>query len=556
MNIRNYNIYFNTHTISGIIASALLFVIFFAGSLSFFKKEISAWQNNTSYYQKEVQYGQYDKLLDSISQGYNLQGRNIIFYLQQGGLKSYVDISASQDSILNKQNLAQLKQSGAETKKGRGRRGGNSDSKYFSYDLVANKTGDYSSNYDMGEFLYRLHFLAQMNEIPIRIGFAPFGYFVAGVVSFLFLFALITGLLLHWDKIVSNFFLFRPFNKWKTVWTDMHTALGVIGFPYQFLFAVTGLILIINSVLIAPFSTVLYKGDTEKMYEELGYSTSFDLPYSYSKLDSDFKLQNYLQTVKDKWPDSHLKRIYINNYADQNMHVIIETEPNYQKSFAGSGIMAIQIATGKILMEKSPTENPTYIDHVNSLIYRLHFGDFAGYPLKAIYFIMGIMGCLVIISGILIWLVARDKNNVIPRKRKFNFWTANVFLAICLSMFPVTAITFIAIKMAPEVNQTFIYKTFFNLWWIFSLYYIIRKNLNRTNRETILLGSIAALMIPLINGLKTGTWFFSNFSQGNIDIFVVDFLWLCLGIVGLIVLAKLKKFTHPSSCPPDSSKQL
>ena len=49
MNIRRYNIYFHTHTISGIIICALLYVIFFAGSFTFFREEISAWQKNFSY---------------------------------------------------------------------------------------------------------------------------------------------------------------------------------------------------------------------------------------------------------------------------------------------------------------------------------------------------------------------------------------------------------------------------------------------------------------------------------------------------------------------------
>ncbi|WP_225555193.1 hypothetical protein, partial [Sphingobacterium bovistauri] len=47
------------------------------------------------------------------------------------------------------------------------------DGKYIYHDFMYNKSGDYASNYDMGEFLYRLHFLAQLNEIPIRIGIAP-----------------------------------------------------------------------------------------------------------------------------------------------------------------------------------------------------------------------------------------------------------------------------------------------------------------------------------------------------------------------------------------------
>jgi len=544
MNIRNYNIYFNTHTISGIIICALLYVIFFGGSFSFFKKEISAWQSNTSYVNQTAYPLKYDSFLDSISEGYNLQGRDIIFYLQQKGLKGYINFSASQDSILNKANMEALQKNSGDNKKGRGRRGGASDAKYFNHDFVSNKSGDYSTNYDMGEFLYRLHFLAQLNEVPIRVGIAPFGYLVAGITSFLFLFALITGLLLHWDKIVSNFFMFRPFNKWKTVWTDMHTALGVIGFPYQFIFAVTGCVLIINSVMITPFAKALYDGKTEEVYNDLGNTHDYPLSYSYKPLDKVFQLNKYLQMAQQKWPDSELKRITIKNYEDANMYVVVETEPHYNKSFAGSGILAIQVSNDKILEEKSAMTDASYVDKVKSLIYRLHFGDFGGYPVKSIYFILGVMGCLVIISGILIWLVARDKNNVIPQKRKFNFWIANVFLAICLTMLPVTALTFIAIKLSPEVNQQFIYRVYFNLWWILSLYYIVRRNLNRTNRETLLLGSIASISVPVVNGIKTGSWFWNNFMSGKMDLFVVDFLWLVIGIIAGICLMKIKTFNE------------
>src|SRR5690606_17189472 len=107
----------------------------------------------------------------------------------------------------------------------------------FLYYFKDRQATTYNQEYDMGEFLYRLHFFAQLNKIPLRFGH-PFGYLLASVVAFIFLVALISGLLLHWDKIKSSFFVFRPWSRWKTVWTDMHTALGVIGFPFLFVFAV------------------------------------------------------------------------------------------------------------------------------------------------------------------------------------------------------------------------------------------------------------------------------------------------------------------------------
>lgn len=539
MNIRNYNIYFNTHTISGIIICALLYVIFFAGSFSFFRDEISAWQKGTSYTAYKIDAKSYDKLLDSLSREINLQGRDIAFYLYQGGARSYVNVSASVDSVVNKQSLAKSKS--AENKKAKGRRGGG-DTKYFNYDFVTKEAGGYSKSYDLAEFLYRLHFLAQLNEVPIRIGIAPFGYLIAGITAFIFLFALITGLLLHWDKIVSNFFIFRPFSKWKTVWTDMHTALGVIGFPFQFLYAVTGIFLIINAVLALPFGKLLYNGDTDKMYEDLGYSRTLKYEYTYSPLQHIKPMSEYIAMANQKWPDAHIHRLFVKNYGDESMHVLMELEPRFTKNFSGSGILNVRAADGEVVLSKSPDTDRTYIDTIKSLIYRLHYGDYGGYPLKIVYFLLGIMGCLVITSGILIWLVARDKNNVIPRKRKFNSWMANFFMAICLSMFPVTAFTFIVVKWSVQADQSFIYNTFFWSWLGLSLFYTLRKSIKRTNLQTLLIGSIFSLALPVVNGFVSNNWIWNTVNSQHIDIMMVDALWILIGVVGLIAYTRSRMF--------------
>lgn len=542
MNTRNYNIYFNTHTISGIIICALLYVIFFAGSFSFFRNEIAAWQQGDSFSKMTKADVDCDHFLDSLGEAMELKGRDITFSFYHKSARSYMSYTDSKDSLQHAENLAKINEK--ITNKADWT---NTDSKYFGYNFINKKSGSYTENYDLAEFLYRLHFLAQLNEIPINIGIGPFGYVVAGFTSFIFLFALITGLLLHWDKIVSNFFIFRPFSKWKTVWTDMHTALGVVGFPFQFIYAVTGIFLILNSVLAIPFEKIIYKGDSETMYTDLAFNHKVNLPYSYSALPQTPSINPFLDTVNKKWPESRIFRLSIKNYGDKNMQIIAEISPTYSKHLAGYGIYNIRAIDGKILEEKTPMANSTFVDHVKSLLYRLHFGDYAGYPLKYLSFILGIMGCLVISSGIMIWLVARDKNNVPKHKRKFNFWLANVYLAICLTMFPTTGISFIAVKLSNNVNQDFLYQVYFWTWLLFSTYYIIRRNINRTNRETLLLGSIIAFIIPIVNGVISKKWIWNNLMEGNIDLFSIDFLWICIGVVGISIYGKIKKYKTTTS---------
>lgn len=565
MNLRRYNIYFNTHTISGIIICAILYVIFFAGSFSFFKNEINAWQKNESDKGGTYRNIVFDHLLDSIGQIKELKGRDIAFYMQHNGHASYVNIGTSQDTLVankakalaakkeleEKKNRKANVEEGKKKKRGRGRRGAE-DSMYFTYDLATKKPSDYSDGYTMGEFLYRLHFLAPLNQIGINIG-RPFGYTLAGLVSFIFLFALISGLMLHWDKIKSNFFVFRPGNKWKTVWTDMHTALGVIGFPYQFMYALTGIVLIVNSVLIIPFSKYLYDGKEDEVYAALGYNDNTKYTYLYQPLTTAFNMGDFLDKVEKKWPNSHMNRIFIKNYGDKSMHVVALYDADIDKNFAGSGRLIYHVADDKILFEKSAAENGSYLDYMKGFIYRLHLADFGGYPVKIIYFVLGIMGCFVIISGILIWLVARDKNNIPKRKRIFNFWAANVFMASCLTMFPVTAMTFIAVKLAPKVDQPFIFHVYFYSWLVLGVFYILRRNIGKTNLETLLIGSILSLAVPMVNGIKTGNWIWVTYRSGAKDILLVDLLWLSLGIIGLLIF---KKMLHAAKKESEKNKKV
>src|SRR3546814_2965130 len=120
--------------------------------------------------------------------------------------------------------------------------------------------------------------------------------------------------------------------------------------------------------------------------------------------------------------------VEIKNYGDQGMQLAIMAEADYQKSFAGTGVAVYNLNTGEQIRQKSPYEGATYADGARSILYRLHFGDYGGPFLKIVYFILGMIGCLVIFYGILIWLVARDKKNVLFHKRKYNFWLANVYL--------------------------------------------------------------------------------------------------------------------------------
>src|SRR5690606_3188388 len=128
-------------------------------------------------------------------------------------------------------------------------------------------------------------------------------------IAFFFLFAIITGVIVHWKKIASNFYVFRPMTKLKTIWTDAHTALGILGLPFQFVYAVTGAFFMIKLFLVAPNVLVLYDGDQAQLYKDLEY-TPTSYPFKNNKITTDFSINDYVKKTKTLWNDFDVTKIH------------------------------------------------------------------------------------------------------------------------------------------------------------------------------------------------------------------------------------------------------
>lgn len=521
MSNRIYNILFHTHTISGIIISVALYVIFFAGSFSFFRDEIVSWERNESISEGwKLEEMDLDLILDTLEARKGIARTDVSFNQYYDEPRFNVSISAPKDAE-------------AKAEEGRGSR-----SDFFYMNLNDLNTYDYQASYSLGEFLYRLHFFAQLNF------YGRSGYLLAGIIAFFFLFAVITGVTVHWKKIISNFFIFRPNNSIKNLWTDAHTALGIIGLPYQFIFALTGVYLIVGVTVMSPaIITYIYDNDEEQAYEDFGFNPpAFE--YAGRPLDKEFSVNRLLVQTKEKWPEFHVHNVSIFNYGDANMHVQFAGESDYGKKFASEGTIIYRVADGAIVTEESPFQDISYLDGARAVILRLHFGDFGGKGLKVVYFALGLLTCFVIISGVMIWLVARDKKHVSPAKRKFNAWLVWFYLAGCLSMFPVTAFTFVMIKIGlqdPDADRMgFIFQTFFWSWLALTLVFTFTRNNAIINKFNLLLGGLIGLLVPIANGVVSGNWLWITVRNGQTDIFLVDALWLVLSVSAIFIGLKMK----------------
>jgi len=339
--------------------------------------------------------------------------------------------------------------------------------------------------------------------------------------------------LIHWKNIRSKFFAFTVRGKWKQIWANSHTVLGVIGLPFQILYAVTGALFGLVLLLLAPTAFVLFEGDTDKVLAivrpERAIAVNPDTAYAAHP-----SLNTYYQEIKDRYPAYQIFSAVTSNYG----HVDAITTYYFDDIHAlnGQGHITYQLVNGEIKSQLIP-ENTPYTYAVQPVLFRFHFGRFGGLGIKIIFFVLALITCYMFISGILLWQEARNNNRYTAKQKAFHHKVTKVNLAICLGLFPAVACIFLANKLIPlswTDRITYVNSAFFGSWAALILMGLRWNDFRLLNINYLKIGGILSLGVPIINGIQTGDWFWMT-ATSDPYVFSVDLFWIGTGVSALIV---------------------
>lgn len=523
---RNYNVYFNTHTVTGIVISIGLFVCFFAGCFALFKDNINRWESNEAplQYQTDIDY---ERILAAVeNEGYSLDGRNYTIQYNTTPVP-HVNVRSQplptpKDTAHSDLKLSALEQLAQPI---------NLNIDPVTYEQSALSTDTSASQ--LGTFLNQLHFFAQIPGV---------GMMLASLVSLFFLFAIVTGVIVHWKKIISNFFTFRLKSSIKNLWTDAHTALGIIGLPFQFMYALTGAFFGLIILIFIPYTFVLFGGDFNKT---AGYlSPSFK---SYESAGESVLERKNINGLVDNTlaelgkPNIERVRVNLFNYNDKNAHLLVEVRVADHTLFYNVAINIYRRTDGKLVYQKN-LEDASYVENVAETVSKLHFAKYGGYFMKAIYFILALITCFVIISGVMVWLVAREKKTY-AHKAKFNLNVGAIYIGTCVGLYPAIALFFCLVKVfPPEIDGRFgiMSNIFFLFWLTFIIYAYFIKNTFRISRQALILAGGLGLLAPILNGLQSGLWPWKSLNAGYVDSFSVDVSWIVMSVITLLATWKAR----------------
>ncbi|MBB4807319.1 putative iron-regulated membrane protein [Chryseobacterium defluvii] len=259
--------------------------------------------------------------------------------------------------------------------------------------------GVYNEKYDLFPILKSIHWSLLLNS--------EWGKYVIGIPVVIFIFMLITGIILWWPKNRNarkgRFgFDWKNVKTWKRKNYDLH---NVLGFYASFV------------ALLLSLSGIYFAYPYVKKVFNLALSGSIDLPKEKEIKSPDSALAKSsavfdltVQETKKLYPASSSFRIPLNGKNKKGKELKNIPVTVYQKDgrFSERNQLVFDKYSGKLLLNK-PHQNLSNAEKYANANYDIHTGSYLGLFGKIIWFLAGLICTSLPVTGFMIWWGKRKK---------------------------------------------------------------------------------------------------------------------------------------------------
>lgn len=250
------------------------------------------------------------------------------------------------------------------------------------------------------EFFYPMHYSLHLHWLNL-------GYWVVGFAGLVMLVALVSGVVMH-RKVFREFFTFRPKKHTQRSALDLHNLTGVLGLPFHFFFAFTGLV--IFAYIYLPVEDTMFK-KVHKAHEVIE-ATEKGLPHEEAGIPAPLaSVDAMVLEAKRRWAArgmaGEVGLLQIQHLGDKNGYVSLYRAGSDQVALVGQGVH-FEASTGRVLREDPP---PHAVNSINEFLTGLHLQHFRHWLLRWLYVVGGFAGCVCIATGFIFFVEKRKKQH-------------------------------------------------------------------------------------------------------------------------------------------------
>ena len=234
----------------------------------------------------------------------------------------------------------------------------------------------------LGEVLDDLHRTA---GIPGAVG----GY-TMGVVAVLYALALISGTVLLLPRLKRQLFALRPEGGRHRAWLDLHNLLGLTALPFHLVIAITTAVFVFYAPLEQAMRALSPAADTD-VAEAAGQGELLPPATLLARAQAFVPALQADRIVFDALDDR----------AEALAVVLGETAAGGRRLY-----VALNPYGGALRYRNS---GGSFYHAASDAFAALHFGNYGGYPLRWLYFVLALAGAALFYTGNLLWLGKRAR---------------------------------------------------------------------------------------------------------------------------------------------------
>ncbi|HEY6528665.1 MAG TPA: PepSY-associated TM helix domain-containing protein [Cellvibrionaceae bacterium] len=495
------------HTWTGLVVGWILFFVFMLGNLGRFDTEIDQWMRP-------------ELPIETASLSQSIQAAQQRLQTQASQAETWTIWPATNRDYPN----LRIRWEGALNAEGNRKRTDETLDAATAQPVIARETGG-------GQLLYKMHYA--LHYIPRGVS-----DWLIGICSFFMLVAIVSGVITH-KKIFADFFTFRP-SKGQRSWMDLHVVLATLTLPFFLMITYSGLVFFVFTL----FPQVLSAGyGSEKHARETFNNELNALTFIEERSGTPASLTNLsglIDTVQSRWGADQIRLIEVTNPNDSSARVrvlhLLDSSSRSSQELTFDGV------SGHLLDESNgeSTSARGFYDHILGL----HRGLFGDLTLRWLYFFSGVIGAIIIGSGLVLWVVKRRPKQLKQNKPDFGHRLVEGLNVGTIAGLPIAiAAYFWANRLVPveltgrqnwEVNSLFVV-------WLLALMYPLIRPINRAWIEEFWLVSAAFLLLPLVNALTTERNFIHSIATQDSVFLSMDIAALITGVLFAITATNLSR---------------
>ncbi|WP_414899582.1 PepSY-associated TM helix domain-containing protein [Sphingomonas flavalba] len=376
------------------------------------------------------------------------------------------------------------------------------------------------------------------------------GILLVGLVTVAMLVALVSGIIIH-KRLFKDLFTLR-LGKGQRSWLDGHNVASVLSLPFQLMIAVTGLAIFHYAWMPAPIA--------------LNYGMAGGLQAEFAQESAYFKARNAdprtdalpdpvaipLAAVPVLTADAHartgvpLEWIYRERGPDGRPRLWIGMDGTGPQTLPQPVAVEFKAVGTPARLHQLHKGDGSAAETTLAVMDTLHEARFGGALIDWLWFLLGLIGCVMIATGLILFTRKRRASG----RREFGSATGHVYRAIeAINVATVTGVTLASIAFlwasrvipaATPGRAEIEVQSFFLVWAMAFVHALLRPGRAAWAEQCAAI-ALLCIALPLLNAATTGAWFGRYAATGNWAGFGVEIVAMLSGGAFALIAFRLAR---------------